>query len=83
MPEVLLPELREQPRQEVLGGTDHAHIERAGLQAAKARHQILGIAHGREHAAGMRQHVFPDHRQRDLAAGAIEQRQADFEPRTP
>ena len=76
--QVLLPELREQSRQEVLGGTDHAHIERAGLQAAKARDQILGIAHDREHAAGMRQHVFPDHRQRDPAAGSIEHRQAHF-----
>ena len=60
---MLLPELREQSWQEVLGRAHHAHIQRPGLQAAKTRDLILGIAHGGQHPPGMRQHVFADHRQ--------------------
>jgi len=66
--------LRKQPRQEVLGRADHSHIQRPGLQAAETRHQVLGIAHGRQHPPRMGQHVFADHGQRDLAAGSIEER---------
>ena len=44
---MVLTKLREQTRQEILGGTDHSHVKWARPQAAKARDQILGIAHGR------------------------------------
>ncbi len=75
---MFLPKLREHAWQEILGRADHPDIELAGLQAAKTGDQILGIAHRREHPPRMPEHVLPDHGERHLPAGAIEQRQPDF-----
>ena len=77
-PRVILPELCEQAWQKIGGGTDYPHIEWTALQAAKACHHISGVAHCGQHALRVRQQVFPDHGERDLTAGSIKQRQADF-----
>jgi len=73
---VVLPELGQQPRHEVLGRAHHADGQRADLQALQPRGRILGFLQGGQHAARVHQHVFARRGERHLPPVALEQRHA-------
>jgi hypothetical protein len=75
---VLFMEARQQMRNEVLGGADQADGEQPVLQSLQPRHGVVGILQRRQQASRMHQEVLASGRQRDIAAGAVEQRQADL-----
>ena len=68
-PRMLVAEVRQQARHEVLRGADHRR-RRAPRSSGLAKRAITSSAslHGREHPLRVDQDVLPDHGQRDLAA---------------
>ena len=75
---VLVPELRQQPRQKVFRGADHGDIQHPGLEAAKPGDHVLGVAHRGQDPLRVGEHVLADHGEGHLAARAIKQRQPDL-----
>ena len=74
---VLLAETRQQARQEVLGGADHADHQRAAGEAPQPGDRRVGLAQRGEHPLGVDDQVLAHRGQRDRAPDPVEQRQAD------
>ncbi|MNN23508.1 hypothetical protein D3C81_1369080 [compost metagenome] len=73
-----LHEFRQQPREEIIAGADHRHVEAPAGDALELRHGVFGLAELLDDAAAVVQHLVPGRRQVDLLAELLEQRQADM-----
>jgi hypothetical protein len=72
---VILPELRQQARHEVLGRADHAHGEQPMFEPLEAAHRVLGVAQGGQQPLGVHDEVLARGGQAHRAPGAVEQLQ--------
>ncbi|MNT44136.1 hypothetical protein D3C72_1806490 [compost metagenome] len=70
-----LHEFRQQPREEIIAGADHRHVEAPAGDALELRHGVFGLAELLDDAAAVMQHLVARRGQVDLLAQLLEQGQ--------